>query len=116
MLPARLATVNNTVYVNGARSIFILSYINNLFYAGPSRVIIKNARNALGKVVELEQGDTETYLGIRILCHEKGITIDQNTHIDYMLSTEPLRICGTPATMATLANAVPFKGMALIKD
>ena len=107
---------DNAVYVNGVRLVFILSYINNLFYTGPLRVIIKNARNALGKVIELEQRDTETYLGIKILRYKKGITIDQNTYINYMLGTEPLRTYGMPATTATLTNAVPFKGTALIEN
>ena len=80
------------------------------------RVIVENARDALIKVIELEQGDTETYLGIRIFYHKKGIIINQNTHIDYMLGTEPFRTYSTPVTTVTLANTVPFKGTALTKD
>ena len=45
---------DNAVYINGVRLIFILFYIDNLFYTGPSRVIIKNACDALGEVIELE--------------------------------------------------------------
>ena len=45
---------NDAVYVNGARLVFILSYVDDLFYAGPSRVIVENARDALGKVIKLE--------------------------------------------------------------
>ena len=43
---------------------------------GPSRAIIENARNALGKVIELEQKNIKTYLGIKILRYKKNIIID----------------------------------------
>ena len=45
---------DDTVYVNGTRSVFILSHIDDLFYVEHTQAAFEDARDALDKVVELE--------------------------------------------------------------
>ena len=102
----RAATKDDAVYYNNARDAFILSHVDDLYFIGEEGGIEKVIAQ-LSTRIKIEEGDPRSYLGMRITSHPNGcISLDQTSHIDYMLGIEPMRTVGTPVTANAMAVAV----------
>ena len=101
----RAATKGDAVYYNKAKNIFILSHVDDLYFIGKEGGI-DQATAQLANRIDIEEGDPCSYLGMRIIKHPDGsISVDQTSHIAYMLGTEPMRTVGTPVTANAMAVA-----------
>ena len=102
----RAATKDDAVYYNNGRDIFILSHVDDLYFIGKEGGI-DNVITQLATQIKIEEADPRSYLGMRITSHPNGcISIDQTSHIDFMLGTEPMRTVGTPVTANAMAVAL----------
>ena len=108
---------DDAVYVNTARTLIVLSHVDDLYVAGRSEEHCGQFFGSLGQLLEVDTGDAQSYLGMRIRRDVEGaITIDQAAHIAGMLGDLPMRKVSTPVSPSAMVEAQSNPGKATAEE